>query len=143
MIFRGQISNELLIIIGFMLLFLIPLLFYAHGRSNAASEDIAAQKAEAAAQRLASLADSVGYLGGAAAIVDEIEMPPNLRGITVNGQDIVITVDSSSGQRQIVKTCAFNLTESGLGRIRKAGTYFINVSALPPGEAAQVKLELS
>ncbi len=139
---RGQVSTELLVIIGFMLLLLIPLLLYSYGRVNVANEDIAVQKAEFAANRLASLSDSVGYLGGEAAIVEEFEMPPNLKGITVSGHDIVFLVESSSGAKQIVKTSAFILNSSGLQNIQKAGTYFIQVSALPAGGGAQVKIEL-
>jgi hypothetical protein len=139
---RGQVSTELLVIVGFMLLFLIPLLIYAYGKANSAADDIAAQKAEAAAHRLASLSDSIGYLGGEAAIVEEIAMPPNMRGITLNGHDIVILVDSSSGPRQIVKTSAFSLASRGLENITGAGTYFFQVSAMPPGSNAQVMIEL-
>lgn len=139
---QGQVSTELLIIIGFMLLLLLPLLIYSYSRVSIANEDIAAQKAEAAASRLAHLSDSVGYLGGAAAIMEEVEMPPNLKSIAVGGHDIIILVDSSSGKKQIVKTSAFNLTSSGLENITRAGTYFIQVSALPTGSSAQVALEL-
>lgn len=139
---RGQASAELLIIIGFMLLLLIPLLLYSYGRVSIANEDIAVQKAEFAANRLAYLSDSVGYLGGEAAIVEEFEMPPNLKGITVSGHDIILLVDSSAGAKQIVKTSAFNLTSGGLENIQKAGTYFLQVSALPTGGGAQVKIEL-
>lgn len=139
---RGQASAELLIIIGFMLLLLIPLLLYSYGRVSIANEDIAVQKAEFAANRLASLSDSVGYLGGEAAIVEEFEMPPSLKGISVSGHDIIFLVDSSAGAKQIVKTSAFNLTSGGLENIQKAGTYFLQVSALPTGSVAQVKIEL-
>lgn len=138
----GQVSTELLAITGFMFLILIPLLIYSYGRAGIANEDIAVQKAEFAAQRLSSLSDSVGYLGGAAAVVDEIEMPPNLKRVYVNGHDIVIVVDSSAGAKQIVKSSAFGLNSSGLENITKAGTYFIEVSALPAWESAQVMIEL-
>ena len=139
---HGQISTELLIIMGFMLLLLLPLLLYSYGRVSITNEDIAAQKAVAAASRLAHLSDSVGYLGGAAAIVEEVEMPPNLKSVKVSGHDIIILVDSSAGTKQIVKTSAFNLNSSGLENITHAGTYFIQISALSAGSGAQVMLEL-
>jgi type II secretory pathway pseudopilin PulG len=142
---RGQISTEIVVLIGLLLLLLIPLLLYAYGRANVATEDIAVQKAEFAASRLSSLADSVGYLGGAAAIVEEVEIPSNVRSVRIDAadpHDIVFDIDSTEGTKQIVKSSAFNLTSSGFGNITKAGTYFIKISALPAGSAAQVKLEL-
>ncbi len=127
---RGQISTEVLIIIGILLLLLIPLLLYAYSKAGIASEDLAVQKAEFAAQRLASLSDSVGYLGGAAAVIDEIEIPPYVKSVKVNGYDIVIEMDSTAGKKEIVKSSEFLIKEIGFENITKAGTYFIEVKAL-------------
>jgi type II secretory pathway pseudopilin PulG len=125
---KGQISTELLVLIGLILALMLPVLLYAYGRANVTQDDIAVQKAEFAAQRLARLADSVGYLGGGAAIVDEIEIPPGFRSLYVNGErDIVVGLSTASGNKQIVKSSDFNLTSSGLDKITQAGTYFIEV----------------
>ncbi len=143
---KGQVSTEVLILVGIALFLLIPVILYAYGRANVSGEDLAVQKAEFAAHRLASLADSVGYLGGAAAIIDEIEVPPYVKSVGVNGMDIVFEIDSAAGTKQIVASTAFALEGVGLERITKAGTYFIKVSALPSPIAEggkQVRLELS
>ena len=128
---KGQVSTEMLALVGLMLFLLLPLLFYAYSRSNVASEDIAVQKAEFAAQRLASAADSVGYMGGAAAVVEELEIPANVKKVSIeNGHDIVLEIDSSSGRKQLVKSSAFMISSSGFDRIEKAGIYFFEVRAL-------------
>lgn len=139
---RGQVSTEVLILIGLMLLILVPLLLYAYSRANVAGEDISVQKAEFAASRLASAASSVGYLGPAAAVIEEVEIPANLRQIRTDGNNIVLEMDSSTGVRQIVKATPFPLSASGLSQVKKAGTYFFKISALdsPPGT---VGIELS
>ena len=141
---RGQMSVEILVLVGMALFLLLPVLLYAYGRANVSGEDLSVQKAEFAAHRLASLADSVGYLGGASAIIDEIEIPPYVRNVSVNGRDIVIEMDAANGKKQIVAGSAFNLTSSGFERITKTGTYFIEVRALPSTHAsgAQVGLGL-
>lgn len=146
---RGQLSTELLIIIGLMLLLLVPLIFYAYNRANIAKEDIAIQKAEFAAERLARLADSVGYLGGASAIVDEIEVPENVKSVSIqgSGHDIVFEIDSSTGTKQIVKSSAFRIKDDGargIGSISRPGSYWVEVSALPFGDesGAQVGMKL-
>jgi len=129
---KGQVSTEMLALVGLMLFLLLPLLLYAYGKSNSTNEDISVQKAEFAAQRLSSAADSVGYLGGKAGVVEEIEIPPNVKSITLgaNKHDIVIEIDSSSGKKQIVKSSAFEIRASGFDRIKKAGTYFFEIIAL-------------
>ena len=141
---RGQMSTEILILVGMALFLLLPVLLYAYGRANVSGEDLSTQKAEFAAHRLASLADSVGYLGGASAVIDEIEIPPYVNSVGVNGRDIVIGMDSASGKKQIVAGSAFNLSSTGFERITKSGTYFIEVRALSTTSngGAQVGLSL-
>jgi len=128
---RGQASVEILVLVGMALFLLIPVLFYAYGRATVSGEDLSVQKAEFAAHRLASLADSVGYLGGASAIIDEIEIPPNVKSVRVNGKDIVLEMDAAVGKKQIVAGSSFVLNGTGFERIVKSGTYFIEVRALP------------
>ena len=140
---RGQMSVEILILVGMALFLLLPVLLYAYGRANVSGEDLSVQKAEFAAHRLASLADSVGYLGGAAAVIDEIEIPPYVNSLSVNGRDIVIDMDSGSGKKQIVAGSTFNLTSTGFERIVKSGTYFIEVRALSTTRTAGAQVELS
>ena len=127
---RGQMSTEILILVGMALFLLLPVLLYAYGRANVSGEDLSTQKAEFAAHRLASLADSVGYLGGGAKVIDEIEIPPYVKSVRVQGRDIVIEMDSAGGRKQIVAGSSFMLNQTGLGNITKSGTYFIEVSAL-------------
>jgi len=139
---RAQASTEILILVGLALFLLLPVLIYAYGKVNVSGEDLAVQKAEFAAHRLASLCDSVGYLGGGAAIVDEIEVPPYVRNVSVNGRDIIFEMDSTAGRKQIVAGTAFELEGAGLGNVKKAGTYFIKVSALPVARTGKAQVEL-
>jgi len=127
---RGQMSVEILILVGMALFLLLPVLLYAYGRANVSGEDLSVQKAEFAAHRLASLADSVGYLGGASAVIDEIEIPPYVKNVSVSGRDVVIEMDTANGKKQIVSGSTFNLTSTGFERITKSGTYFIEVRAV-------------
>ncbi|MCX8175352.1 MAG: hypothetical protein N3E51_04050 [Candidatus Micrarchaeota archaeon] len=137
---RGQISTEVLILIGMVLLILLPLIFYAYQRSNVAAEDLAVQKAEFAAQRLARLADSVGYLGGAAAVADEIELPPYVKSVSVSGADIIFEMDSASGKKQIVKSSDFSIKAEGFEKMKKPGTYFVEVYALPEADYGKAQV---
>jgi hypothetical protein len=143
---RGQMSVEILVLVGMALFLLLPVLLYAYGRANVSGEDLSVQKAEFAAHRLAALADSVGYLGGGAKVIDEIEIPPYVKSLRIIGQDIVMEMDAANGKKQIVAGSSFVLNETGFSRITKSGTYFIEVSALSttqasPG-AAQVQLSV-
>jgi len=126
-----------------MLLLLVPLLLYAYGRANVSQEDLAVQKAEFAVHRLVSISDSVGYLGGNAAIIDEVEMPNYVKSLTVNGKDIVMELSTASGKRQIVQSSAFQLDGEGLSNIKSPGTYFIEVRALSNFSKGAKQVELS
>jgi hypothetical protein len=142
----GQVSTEILVLVGMVLVLLLPMLFYAHGKANVAKEDAAVQKAAFAAQRLASAVDSVGYLGGQTILVEEIEMPEYVSNFSVKGKDIVFDIDSTTGKKQIVKSTAFNIDAAGsLGNIKKQGTYFIRISVLAPSpdpNAERARMEL-
>ena len=140
---RGQMSVEILILVGMALFLLIPVLLYAYGRANVSGEDLSTQKAEFAAHRLASLADSVGYLGGASAVIDEIEIPPYVKSVSVKDRDVIIEMDSAGGRKQIVAGSAFNLTATGFSRITKSGTYFIEVRALSTTGAGGAQVGMS
>ena len=140
---RGQMSVEVLVLVGMALFLLLPVLLYAYGRANISGEDLSVQKAEFAAHRLASLADSVGYLGGAAAVIDEIEIPPYVKSVSVDGRDIIIEMDSSGGKKQIVAGSAFKLESGGFDRITKSGTYFIEVRALSTTGQGGAQVEMT
>ena len=128
---KGQISTEILVIVGIMLTLLIPLILYSYGKVTVAKEDLAVQKAEFAAQRIASISDSVGYLGGAAAIIEEIEIPPGFQSLKASSHDIVIEIMTSSGKKQIVKSTAFALEGApSLASITSPGNYRIEARAI-------------
>jgi hypothetical protein len=129
---RGQVSTEILLLIGLMLILLIPLIMYAFGRAGSAKEDFAVQRAEFSAQRLARLADSVGYLGGSAAVVDQIDVPPYVKSVKIDGSghDIIFEMDSTSGRKQIVQSTPFQIRSQGFERISREGSYFVEVRAL-------------
>ncbi|MEM4554715.1 MAG: hypothetical protein QXT25_02595 [Candidatus Anstonellaceae archaeon] len=140
---KGQISTETLAIVGVILLLMVPFILYAIGKSNNAKEDFAVQKAEFAAQRLARLVDSIGYLGGSSAIVEQVEVPPYVKSLNISGggHDIVFQMETSSGKKEIVRTTAFNVTAEGLERVKKEGTYYFEIRALSNfSGGAQVKI---
>jgi hypothetical protein len=136
-------SVEILVLVGMALFLLIPVMLYAYGRANVSGEDLSTQKAEFAAHRLATLADSVGYLGGASAVIDEIEIPPYVKNVSVRGRDVIVELDSAGGKKQIVAGSAFLLNQSGFERIVKSGTYFIEVRALSTTNAGGAQVGLS
>lgn len=129
---HGQASTEVLLLIGLMLALLVPLIIYAYGRAGVAQDSFATQKAEFAAQRLAGLADSVGYLGGNASIVDQVDVPSGVKSVELkgNGHDIVFRMNSPAGEKDIVKSSAFNITSKNIGMLSSGGTYFVRVRAL-------------
>lgn len=132
---RGQVGIEIMGVVGFVMLILIPLFagFYAY--SNQFWEQLAIEKADIAATQLARAADMVGTQGDAM-LVQEIVIPENVVEIRTDGKEIVFSLSTSSGPTDIVKGTSHDV-QGSLGALKK-GSYYI----LAESERGLVTLEL-
>ena len=81
---KGQVSTEMLIIIGLVLIIFIPLLALVYGRTVEANNQVASYQAELAVSRIAYLANSVGSLGTSSTIYTDVYFPKNMRSFRVS-----------------------------------------------------------
>lgn len=128
---KGQVSAELLVTIGFILLMITPLLFIAYTRMGESNERLAIAQAATGGTRLAYLVDSVGGVGGNASMITEINVPAYVEGVSAGGNEVVFTMKTSAGINEIVKVTKFNMnsTDGGFERLERPGTYHIEVRA--------------
>jgi hypothetical protein len=126
---KGQVSAELLIIVGFILLMITPLLFIAYTKMGESNEKLALAQAEMYGARLASLVDTVGGVGGNASMITEINVPPYVKNISAEGKEVVFALETSAGMNELVKVTRFNMTSIDFGRLEKPGTYYIEIRA--------------
>ena len=104
---KGQVSTELLVIIGVVLVIFIPILVMVYFKANDASAQIASHQAELAVFRLAYLSNSVGALGTNTSITTEVYIPQGVKRINISniggGAEVVFTIDTPSGESEIVE----------------------------------------
>ncbi|MBU0591802.1 hypothetical protein KKF81_06680 [Candidatus Micrarchaeota archaeon] len=114
---KAQVSTELLIIIGFVLLLFIPLLGLVYFKSSEANQQIGAYQAELAVFRLASLANSVGSLGTDTIVYTNVYIPKEtieLRTVQSGmASEIVLEIQTPTGPTEIVEIVKYPMNSYG------------------------------
>lgn len=99
---KGQLSIELIVIIGLVMVIFIPLLVTVYYKSNEANEEIALHQAELSVSRLAYLANSIGSLGTKTTIYTDVYVPKNVMRINItqvnNGGEITFIMNNGNSK---------------------------------------------
>lgn len=102
---KGQVSTELLIIIGVVLMIFVPILVLVYFKANDAPKQIELNQADLAVSRISSQANAVGSLGSDTTVRADIYVPKNTKFIetrtTANGGEIVMQIDTQYGTSDI------------------------------------------
>ncbi len=108
---RGQVSTELLVIVGLVLLVFIPLLVLVYFKATETNEQIAALQAEMVVFRLAHLSNSVGSLGTNSTIYTDVYIPQNLINLSIStvgrGGEISLKLLTTEGETEIVEVVKY------------------------------------
>ncbi|MBD3397651.1 hypothetical protein GF412_00760 [Candidatus Micrarchaeota archaeon] len=132
---KGQVSNELLVVVGFILLILIPLLYVMFFKMDAIRTDLAMLQVHFSVARIAFLVNAVGYMGDGSAMITEIYIPETVESVSLGGSgghahEVVFTLLSAGEINEVVQptvfpievsedySLAFEEEESGGGRYR-------------------------
>ena len=114
---KGQVSTELLVIVGLVLLIFIPLLVLVYFKANEASEQIATYQAELLVFRIAYLANSVGSLGTETTMYTDLYIPQNvieLKTATVGGGgEVSLKITTVEGESEIVEIVKYPVSNPG------------------------------
>lgn len=123
---KGQVSNELLIVVGFILLLFIPLMFVMYLKLADANADLSVLQAHFSAARIAYLVNAIGYMGEGSSIISEIYVPNNVRKVSIEGNEVVFTVGLQSGDSDVVQPTSFRIAD---GRaITSPGRYRLEIT---------------
>lgn len=106
---KGQVSNELLVVVGFILLILIPLLYIMYFKMDAIKTDLALLQIHFSVARIAFLVNAVGYMGDGSAMITEVYIPDNVQGVAIGGNEIVFTMLSQGDTNEVVQPTAFSV----------------------------------
>jgi len=143
---RGQVGIEVILIIGFAVLLLIPLVLGVWVQMTHFTEQIAVNQADETAGRIAKYADIVGAQWPNATAIIRVNMPAFVnetvvgsRAVGGTGREIVVVMRTSAGNTEIVKTTSVNVTGS-LQSITAPGTYEVKLTA-QEGPTPMVRVE--
>jgi type II secretory pathway pseudopilin PulG len=150
--FKGQVSTELLIIIGLVLVVFIPLLVLVYFKAGEAQNEMGAYQAQLVTFRLAYLANSVGSLGTATTVYTDLYIPKNtISLVAVNvgiGSEIQLKIQSPTGESDVVEVVKYPIVPdkgSTTARLVDAPTYgwarFRISSEYDPDGKARIRIE--
>ena len=91
---RGQVSMESLLMIGFLLLLLVPILGYTLGMLANESWKLDAQQASVAVNRIASIANRLAMGGEGTFSTETVFIPSSVLNITTHGKEITFFIDA-------------------------------------------------
>jgi hypothetical protein len=100
---KAQVGIEIMGVVGFAFLVLIPLFASFYIYSGSFWDRLSIEKADAAASRVAGMVEMVGVQGDAM-LTQEIVVPENVERVEVNGKEVIFTLTTSSGTTEIVKS---------------------------------------
>ena len=127
---KGQVSNELLVVVGFILLIMIPLLYIMYFRMDTIRADLGMLQAHFSVARIAFLINAIGYMGDGSAMITEIYVPPEVSTFTIGGADheVVFSMRTTAGTNDLVQPVAFDVkTDNAIFAGKQSGRYRIEM----------------
>jgi uncharacterized protein (UPF0333 family) len=126
-ILKGQISFELLVVVAFILVIIIPALYFFYLTAGQVKNQSSQSLASSYLDALYSAALSVYYTGNGSYVVIVVNVPEGIKNISYNntneGAIIVMETDS-----KIAKKLPFNVTITETDKLIIPGLKHINVS---------------
>lgn len=94
---KGQSSFELMVTVGVILAFTIPVLFLLLSMTSVGYEDTAKAQADASARTLADTMNSVYAQGDGAQRALLLNVPASTESITASGNEVVVKINTAAG----------------------------------------------
>ena len=103
---KGQVSTELLVVIGFVVLLFIPLIMLVYYKTSELNRDIDGMQSRLLTSKLAFIANSLGYMGSGNALKSEFTLPDRVRTLEfrplgAGGGEVLITLSDGSQVSQV------------------------------------------
>ena len=103
---KGQVSTEMIVVVGLVLLIFIPLITLVYFKSVESNNKLYSYQAQLAVSRLSNLANSVGSLGTETAVYTDVYLPRGTISLETkksgNGGEIVLVVNGPDGKSELV-----------------------------------------
>ncbi|MBN2052766.1 hypothetical protein JW756_04650 [Candidatus Woesearchaeota archaeon] len=136
---RAQVSLEFLMVVGFAFLLTIPLIILFYQQTDNINTEVTASQVDKIASEIRDAGDEVYYLGTPSKKTIIVYMPDNVKGISFQDNAIVFTVESSSGDYELVKWLAANITDDS-ALLYNEGIHRISIESVETFESSEVKI---
>ena len=112
----GQATTEMLVLVGFALVFIIPIAFLFLSASNSELSKTSVMQAKATARTIADNAGEVYLQGPGAQKYIVVNYPQGVTGASAGNGAVVLTLDSNGYRQDIVATTFANMTGNLSGK---------------------------
>ena len=109
---RGQVSIEFMVVVGFMLLVLTPLIIAYYQNTQSSSNTIQSEQLDKVAREITDTAETVYYLGEPSKITIQAYIPHGVKRVTISNNEIVFKVIRGAKTADIVSVSKVNITGS-------------------------------
>jgi uncharacterized protein (UPF0333 family) len=109
---KAQIAMEYLMIMGFVLAALSPLIVVYYVYTQGSTEELTASQLSKIAKEVVDSAEEVYYLGEPSQISMRVYVPGKLEGAQISGKQFVLLLQTQNGPAEIVETSAVNISGS-------------------------------
>lgn len=128
---KGQVSIELLIVVGVILILIIPsIIFVFNFIRNEGDEDFAISQGYLMVSRIEHSINMVGSTGTGSALKTEIQMPYNFKELLIDEDELVLKMYITPGPLDIVRVTDYKLVSNDLTRIKSSGKYILEISSI-------------
>src|SRR3989344_1176091 len=97
MFLKSQVSVEYIMIIGFVLVTIVPMVLIYYNYSNETRESVATSQALNIARKIADSAESVYYLGRPSQITLRMNFPENIVSTNLSNSEVLFKISTSNG----------------------------------------------
>jgi len=113
---KGQIALETIIVVGFVMALMTPLLYMLYTRITEIQQEMLLLEATRTVDTIANTVSTVGAIGPNGTATVDVSFPTNIKSLTIGGpndREVVIVVYTTLGEIDIPRLLYFNVTESG------------------------------
>lgn len=133
---RGQVSNELLVVVAFILLLFIPLMFVMYLKLGDVTTDLSLLQMHFSVARIAYLINAIGYMGEGSAIITEIYVPENIKAISFNPNEVVFTANVRGADNDVAQPTSFKIFTNT--QISQPGRYRLEITNVGTGVSVEI-----
>jgi len=145
---KGQISTELLIVVGLVLVIFIPLLVLVYFKAGEAQTEMAAYQAQLVVFRIAYLSNSVGSLGTETTVYTDLYIPRNTISLrtmnTGDGAEVQLKLQGDQGETDIAEVIRYHLTSDSETELIEEGSYGwarFQISSIYEEDEGKIRIE--